>query len=107
MNTTKFVNGAAVLTPLVFFVTGNIFLSLFCVFFTGIIQLVIALNFLGQDIEVKRIKRYLLIVVIYFLIWIALYNVVYCDFDLGYYVFIAPAIPAFYLTYIIHTIKNK
>ncbi len=103
MKNVKWINGIAVGLPLLFLVLsifneGYLLFVVLILLVTGLTQLLVALYLLIEEVEVKRIRAYYLMVALYFIIFyfsesINMFN--------GYYLTLS-SIPAAYLSYIIH-----
>jgi hypothetical protein len=107
MKTIRWINGIAVGLPLWFalisgYESGYIIISFLLMIFTGVIQIFIALHLYGNNFNPQPLRRYALMVLIYFLGWLMFSRFHWMGNYLLYYIFLTPAIPALFLTYIIH-----
>jgi len=103
MKNVKWINGIAVGLPL-FFLLLSIFNEGFLLFVvlillgTGLTQLLVALYLLIEEVEVKRVRKYYLMVALYFIIF---YFSESFSMLHGFYLAFS-AVPAAYLSYIIY-----
>lgn len=109
MKTIKWLNGIVIGLPLLMVIlsikeSGYLLLGALFFSFTGIFQVFIALRLYANNLLTSQLKLYFAFVIVFFIGWISLDNLLWGHDYMHYYVFGIPIIPAFYLTYLIHKI---
>lgn len=109
MKTIKWLNGIVLGLPLLMVIlsikdSGYLLLGALFFSFTGIFQVFIALHLYANNLLTSQLKLYFAFVIVFFIGWISLDNLIWEQDYLLNYIFGIPIIPAFYLTYLIYKI---